>query len=222
MASEALGEVVRRLRVDRGLTVRDMAEKLGMHFATFAAKERGDGKPFNFAERKAIAKALGMTMEAFESAWRGGSVKVTKGPGIPVINRAPAGEAVDYEEYGTDSGQGYEYLDPLGVPDDDLAFAVVVVGDSMEPNLRAGDYAIFSPMNVPRPRRQLTAGAVVFVRFSDDGTRRGCTIARWFPTDERRGRLVKDNPKYAPIDVELTPESISRIAVCIQRRTGSV
>lgn len=222
MESEPLGQVVRRLREDKGLSLREMGARTGMNFVTFGKKEVGHGKPFNYAERKAIAKALGMSMEAFEASWRGGSVKITKGPGIPVINRAPAGEAVDYEEYGTDSGQGYEYLDPLGVPDDDLAFAVVVVGDSMEPNLRSGDYAIFSPLNVPRPRRQLTPGCVVFVRFAEEGPRRGCTIARWYPTDERRGRLVKDNPKYAPIDIELTVETVARIAVCIQRRTERV
>jgi phage repressor protein C with HTH and peptisase S24 domain len=222
MDSETLGQVVRRLRIDKGISLREMGDRVGIHFASFGAKERGEGKGFTYDQRRSIARALGMSMESFEAAWRGTTIKQARGPGIPVINRAPAGDVVDYEEYGTDSGQGYEYLDTLGVPDDDLAFAVVVVGDSMEPNLRAGDYAIFSPLNVPRPRRTLENGKVVFVRFSDDGARRGCTIARWFFTGERTGRLVKDNPKYAPIDVELTPESVARIAILIQRRTESV
>jgi hypothetical protein len=45
------------------------------------------------------------------------------GLGIPIINLAPAGRIVDYEEYGVDSGQGWEYVEQ-GDIEDPLAFGV--------------------------------------------------------------------------------------------------
>lgn len=136
-------------------------------------------------------------------------------PGIHVINRAPAGQIMDYEEYGIDSGQGYEYLD-LGDINDNLAFAVVVVGKSMEPTLRDGDYLVLSPLDPYKPHNdRLGDGAIVFVRFTYEHSG-GCTLARFFDEGDGKIRLQKDNPAYAAINCDR--EDIQSLAIAVERR----
>ena len=111
-------------------------------------------------------------------------------------NRAPAGQIVDYEEYGVDSGQGYEYVD-FGSVTDPLAFCVIIVGHSMQPTLNDGDQLVLSPVDPYKADERLVDGRIVFVRFTreHDG---GCTVARFFDDGDGRVRLHKDNPTFAP------------------------
>jgi transcriptional regulator with XRE-family HTH domain len=214
-----LGRAILELREERGMTQGELAALVGMaDHSAIAKRERGEVrvKP---VEWKKFAAAFGMSVDEFNERWRGTKIDQVRGAhGIPIINAAPAGQTVNYEEYGTDSGQGYEYID-WGSVTDDLAFAVRVVGDSMEPTMREGDTVVFSPMNRPRPPRELADGAVVLVRFSDATDRPGCTLARFFwEPDRRHFRLVKDNRKYPMARWELVPDVIARISVAIELR----
>ena len=214
----SLGEWIRELREDRGWTQAQLAEKLGLSTPTVSQKERGEisVKP---PLRRKIAKAFGMTLEKFDEGWRTPNAvpRTVGGPGIPVINRASAGVIVDYEEYGVDSGQGFEYID-RGDITDQLAFALIIKGDSMEPTLRDGDYVIFTPLNVPKPLVEHKPGMIVYVRFTPESGHHGGTVARWHPTsDEGAMLLTKDNPKYQAIACRR--EEIEQCAVAIQRRS---
>lgn len=205
------------MREEQGLTVRALAGLVGINFTGVAARERGEirVKP---PERKRFAQAFGMTIEEFDARWRASKVERTiGGEGIPVINRAPAGMIVDYEEYGVDSGQGTEYIE-RGSIDDPLAFAVVVVGESMETALFDGDYVIFSPVaRVPKPRAELKPGAVCFVRIGQDAKRSGCSIARFKGTDGKSLEFTKDNKQHKGFCVDR--EHVEQLAVAVERRT---
>lgn len=215
----AIGKLVELLREERGWTQIQLADKLGIAPTSVGRKERGE-IPIKPPERNRIAKVFGMTIEEFDERWRASRVDRTQGGrGIPVINRAPAGQVLDYEEYGIDSGQGFEYID-WGDVTDDLAFAVIVVGESMEPRIHEGDYLVFTPMTIPKPRAKLEHGDVVFIRFTQESDHEGCTLARWFIEEGGKIRLHKDNPKYPPLFC--TREDIRQLNVCIQRRTAKV
>lgn len=210
-----VGATVRRLRLERGWTLKQLAERLGTVDSTALGRKEVGKISIKPPEQRQIAQAFGLTYEDF-LARVNANVRTSGAPGIPVINRAPAGQIVDYEEYGVDSGQGFEYLDWGGVHDE-LAFAVVVVGDSMEPGIREGDYLVLSSLNVPEPKVRFEDGKIVFVRFAEESRHRGCTLARAYKVPDGGGwRLQKDNPKYPPVfcaDVE-----IGQFAVAIEHR----
>ncbi len=214
----SLPEWVRELREDKGWTQAQLAEKLGVTTSTLSKKERGEFaiKP---PLRRKIAEVFGLTLEQFDAGWR--AAKITRtvgGPGIPVINRASAGVVVDYEEWGIDSGQGFEYID-RGDIKDELAVALIIQGDSMEPTLREGDYVVFVPMGVPKPSVEPKPGMIVFVRFTPESGRQGGTVARWHPMgDGSMMTLTKDNPKYPPMSA--INHEVEQMLVAIQRRSA--
>jgi transcriptional regulator with XRE-family HTH domain len=220
----AIGDAIKRLREERGWNQRDLAERMTaagfkLDYSNLAKRERGEIKRILPPERRVYAQVFGMKLEEFEATWRASKIEQTNGggAGIPVINRAPAGTIVDYEEYGIDSGQGHEYIERGGI-DDPLAFAVIVVGASMEPALFEGDYVIFSPVaRVPKPRAELKPGAVCFVRTSPEVKGCGCCIARFKGTDGKALDFTKDNKKHKGFSV--SREHIEQLAVAVERRT---
>ncbi len=210
----AIGQTIRRLREERGWTQAQLGERVGIDGTNIARREAGQTR-VKANERFLFAKAFDMAVVDFDEQWRNWTVERTRGGrGIPIINRAPAGEVIDYEEYGVDSGQGYEYVD-RGDVDDELAFGVVVVGNSMEPRLREGDYLILSYCDPYRVDDKLQPGKIVFVRFAEDW-QSGCTLARFFLEADGRVRLQKDNAAYAPIICDRN--AIQSMAVAIERR----
>lgn len=209
---------IQEIREERGMTQRELADLTGIDQSLLSRRFSGQVR-IKLNELPIFAKALGVTVDEIRKRAAPTNIERSRGPGIPVINRAPAGEIIDYEEFGVDSGQGYEYLDWDSVKDE-LAFAVVVIGDSMEPVLYDGDRAVFSPVLPNRRQPKLDDGAIVFVRFGPMAPKTGCTIARFFREPDGRARLSKDNPRYPPIYVPMDQESVvDRIAVCIERRT---
>lgn len=216
--SNAIGDLIRKLRAEHDLTLKELAERVDLSYSSVSHKELGRtpvrGKP----ERERFARAFGMALDEFDAMWKGTRIEAIRGgDGIPIINSVPAGGVVDYEEYRVDSGQGYEHIDAIGF-DGQLAYAVRVVGDSMEPTIIEGDYLIFSPASVPNRSARLEDGAVVFVRFRSDSDQPGCTLARWFDDGPEHVELRKDNPRRRPIRVRRN--DIVEIGICVQRRTS--
>jgi len=159
----AIGKAVTKLRMERGWTLRELAEKMGSTNPTMSRKESGQIsiKP---PERRKFAQVFGLTLDQFDAEWRASTIPQSKvSVGIPVINRAPAGGVVDMEECGTDSGQGFEYLDRDADTQADLLFGVIITGHSMEPALFNGDYAIFHPLD-RYPRVYVLRNANQFLR----------------------------------------------------------
>lgn len=210
---------IRKLLEDQGLRISDLIERTGLPRPTVSRHVNGRTVP-SYADRRRYAAAFGLAMEAFEQGWRGQRIDVSRPEGsgvIPVINRAPAGLAVNYEETGIDSGVGLEYIDRGDLADGNL-FAVIVVGRSMQPTLLEGDYAVFQPVDRYRAGRLPKDGEVVFVRFGPDAGREGCLIARWFATegDAGRVRLQKDNPRFSAIECGLS--DLDQLATLVEFR----
>jgi transcriptional regulator with XRE-family HTH domain len=215
----AVGRTIFELRDRRGWTQEELGKKVGIDRTGIVRRESG-ATTVSLAEQKKFAKAFGLTIDEFEKKWRSTQVHERPAPlGIPVINKAPAGQVVDYDHSQCAAGEYHdalEYLDRDDL-DDSLAFAVEVVGDSMAPWLSSGDRVIFSPVTVPNPRVQLKGGDTVFVRFAPESKVQGCQIARFHPQDDGTVLFAKDNPKYPPVQVPR--ENISQLAVFVELRT---
>lgn len=108
---------------------------------------------------------------------------------VPIINRVSAGYPVDFDDLDYPTGIAEDYV---RCPDlhDPHAFAVRVVGDSMEPRYRQGDVVIFSPA------RQVENGDDCFVRLCEPHE---TTFKRIFFDDENTIRLQPNNPIYSPL-----------------------
>ena len=94
----------------------------------------------------------------------GGNIEQTRGMlmrQVPLINNVAAGTPTEFTDLGYPARVADEYVAAPMVDDPD-AFAARVVGDSMEPNYRAGDIVIFSPARI------VQSGMDCFVRLEPD------------------------------------------------------
>jgi len=140
------------------------------------------------ADGKQISRMLSESNLNIEQA----SPKPGPGQLIPVINKVSAGYPVDFDDFEYPAGFADDYV-RCPDTDDPHAFAVRVVGDSMEPNFSEGDIVIFSP------GAEVRNGDDCFVRFTSPHE---TTFKRVFFESENRIRLQPRNEKYPPMIVE--------------------
>jgi phage repressor protein C with HTH and peptisase S24 domain/DNA-binding XRE family transcriptional regulator len=107
---------------------------------------------------------------------------------IPIINKVAAGYPAEFDDLGYPVGIADDYI---LAPDlhDPNAFAVRVIGDSMEPKYKEGDIVIFSPA------ADVQSGDDCFVRFEAPHE---TTFKRVFYDEDGRIRLQPRNEKYPP------------------------
>lgn len=117
---------------------------------------------------------------------------VSAGRPIPIINKVAAGYPEDFNDLDYPVGIADDYV---RCPDlhDANAFAVRVVGDSMEPRFRQGDIVVFSPAV------EVRSGDDCFIRFA---TPHETTFKRVFFEPENQVRLQPRNEKYSPLIVD--------------------
>jgi repressor LexA len=111
---------------------------------------------------------------------------------IPVINKVAAGYPADFNDLDYPAGVADDYV---RCPDlhDTNAFAVRVVGDSMEPKFNEGDIVVFSPA------AEVHSGDDCFVRFAMPHE---TTFKRVFFEPDDKVRLQPRNEKYPPMIVD--------------------
>jgi len=120
------------------------------------------------------------------------SSSLSAGRLVPVINKVSAGYPSDFNDLDYPVGMADDYV---RCPDlhDPNAFAVRVVGDSMEPKFCEGDIVVFSPA------AEVHSGDDCFVRFSMPHE---TTFKRAFFESGSRIRLQPRNEKYSPTVVD--------------------
>jgi len=111
---------------------------------------------------------------------------------VPVINKVSAGYPSDFNDLDYPVGIADDYI---RCPDmhDPNAFAVRVVGDSMEPKFHEGDIVIFSPA------AEVHNGDDCFVRFAMPHE---TTFKRVFFESDNQIRLQPRNEKYSPTIID--------------------
>jgi repressor LexA len=120
------------------------------------------------------------------------SEPVSPGRLVPVINKVAAGYPSDFDDLDYPVGIADDYVRCPDVHDPN-AFAVRVVGDSMEPKYIEGDIVVFSPAV------EVHNGDDCFVRFSEPHE---TTFKRVYFEKDDHVRLQPRNEKYAPMIVE--------------------
>jgi len=117
---------------------------------------------------------------------------------IPIINKVSAGYPQDFTDLQYPVGIADEYISVPEEMADPNAFAVRVVGDSMEPKYHEGDVVVFMP-SAP-----VESGDDCFVRFAVTGgpVDGESTFKRVFFDDDGRIRLQPLNERCAPTFVE--------------------
>ncbi len=111
---------------------------------------------------------------------------------VPVINKVAAGYPSDFNDLDYPVGIADDYV---RCPDlhDPNAFAVRVVGDSMEPKFREGDIVVFSPA------AEVRNGDDCFIRFAMPHE---TTFKRAFFEPDNQVRLQPRNENYSPMIVD--------------------
>ena len=111
---------------------------------------------------------------------------------VPIINKVAAGYPSDFNDLDYPVGVADDYV---RCPDlhDPNAFAVRVVGDSMEPKFNEGDIVIFSPA------AEVHNGDDCFIRFA---VPHETVFKRVFFEPDNKVRLQPRNEKYSPIIVD--------------------
>jgi len=112
---------------------------------------------------------------------------------VPIINRVAAGYPAEFTDLDYPVGVADEYIGrPPGL-DDPSAFAVRVVGDSMEPRYHEGDIVLVSP-GAP-----IRSGDDCYVRFTPEcPDAQGATFKRAYFDNETEVRLQPRNERYPP------------------------
>ncbi len=121
-----------------------------------------------------------LDMEPYRPALQAGRL-------VPVINRVAAGYPMDFDDLDYPVGVADDYVRAPDIHDPN-AFAVRVVGDSMEPDFHEGDIIIFSPA------AEVRSGDNCFIRFADPHE---TTFKRVFFESDNKLRLHPLNERYA-------------------------
>lgn len=111
---------------------------------------------------------------------------------VPIINKVPAGYPADFDDMGYPVGFADDYVRCPDIHDPN-AFAVRVVGDSMEPKFLESDIIIFSPA------ADVQNGDDCFVRLKMPHE---TTFKRIFFEKNNQVRLQPRNEIHAPVSVD--------------------
>ena len=146
----------------------------------------------NLMDNKADPNQLGEILSQNELDIEQGKSTLAAGRLVPVINKVSAGYPSDFNDLDYPVGIADDYV---RCPDlhDPNAFAVRVVGDSMEPRFCEGDIVIFSPAT------EVHNGDDCFVRFAMPHE---TTFKRVFFEQENKIRLQPRNDKYPPAIID--------------------
>ncbi|MBO4714577.1 MAG: helix-turn-helix domain-containing protein [Verrucomicrobia bacterium] len=149
---------LKKLRKAYGWTLRELSERSGIAISTLGNFENGcTGISVPALLKLAHLFQISLDQLLFGSGEDGLDLNVRKPSLVPVISWARAGSARDYSDL---SSQLDEVL-PSECPDEN-AFALILDGDSMEPEFHAGDRVVFSPNTEPRN------GDYVVARFREN------------------------------------------------------
>lgn len=184
-----LGEKMKALRMQQGLTLEDVGERVGVGKSTVRKWESGQIANMRRDKIVMVAKALGTT-PSYLMGWEEGSASASHSANtknqprvqrVPLLGKVAAGE-------------------PIYAPEDFDAYvnspvkcdvALEVQGDSMVPNYLDGD------MIYIRCRPDVENGQVAVVFLDDEA------VIKHVYHEPDGLLLLSDNPAYAPIHASL-------------------
>lgn len=160
---ETQGQRIRRLRRERGLTQKQLAEAVGVSRASVTQWESGEIGELKSGSLLRTAEVLGTTPGYLETGREEPTLEagppVSEFRAAPIVGTAQLGVHGYWVEMEYPVGHGDGFVD---VPTRDVnAYAVRVKGDSMAPAIRSGWIVVVEP------NRQLVPGEYVLVKTKD-------------------------------------------------------
>jgi phage repressor protein C with HTH and peptisase S24 domain len=146
----------------------------------------------NLTHKKADSAKLAKLLAKTKLDTKKESLPISPGRLVPVINKVAAGYPSDFNDLDYPVGIADDYV---RCPDihDPSAFAVRVVGDSMETKFCEGDIVVFSPS------AEVHNGDDCFIRFAEPHE---TSFKRVFFEPNNQVRLQPRNEKYSPIIID--------------------
>lgn len=149
-AMPKFGEFVKKRREEHGWTQQQLAARMDGSVPNVQRIERMAAPTMQGRTYAALAKALNLTTDELDRAWRGTAPTQRKahehhpqlGRPIPIINRVFASRFSEKTNLEYAPADGYTYAPQVTDPE---AFAYVVEGRCMEPEYLQGDVVICSP-----------------------------------------------------------------------------
>lgn len=179
---EVLRQRIKRMRTRKDLTLKEVANYLGIKEATAQRYESGEIKNIPYDNIVLMAKLFDCSPQ-YLMGWETQNSSSKKGVKIPVLGKVPAGvpieaveDIIDYEEITVEMAKDGEF------------FGLQIKGDSMEPRICEGD--------------------VVIVRKQDDAETGDLVVAMINGNEATCKRLMKykdgirlmpNNPAYEPM-----------------------
>lgn len=185
-----IGERIKERRKQLGLTVDELAERLGKNRATIYRYESNDIEKLPTTVLEPLAKALDVT-PAYLMGWLKPSQAKSLTPNelrantkpVPLVGRVAAGLSCHAE----DNIEGYILTDCELLHEGYDYFWLTVKGDSMEPELHDGDRVLV------REQETLETECYAVVRIDgEDG------VVKRVKIDRDRITLTSVNPYYPP------------------------
>jgi len=146
----------------------------------------------NLIHRKTDVSQLDTLLLKYDLGIKPVKASLAAGKLVPIINKVAAGYPADFNDLDYPAGVADDYVRCPDVHDPN-AFAVRVVGDSMEPRFCEGDIVIFSPV------AEVHNGDDCFIRFAEPHE---TTFKRVFFEPDNKVRLQPRNEKYSPTIVD--------------------
>jgi len=197
-SDELLAKLEKALRFEPGLLLHIAhMEKVppdvrGRYESAEAENQKWRRLVSNLIEAKNDSKRLSRLLGKKKLAGAMRATALSAGRLVPVINKVAAGYPTDFDDLDYPVGVADDYVRCPDVHDPN-AFAVRVVGDSMEPKFREGDIVVFAPA------AEVRNGDDCFVRFTSPHE---TTFKRVFFEPDNRVRLQPRNDSYAPVIVD--------------------
>lgn len=184
------GDILKRLRVERGLSQDELAALLGTTKQVISRYETKKRVP-RLSVVAAFAEKLGLPLSALsgeEPLLPAGALPVGGRRRVPILGSAACGEPI-YKP-----GDGTEYV---SVEDDLLCdFALIAQGDSM-----TGDRIYSSDVVFIRSQDHVQDGEIAAVALDNEVTLKHVRRLRGADGSVVFTQLLPSNPAYSPIDI---------------------
>lgn len=201
---EVLRQRIKRMRTHKDLTLKEVANYLGIKEATAQRYESGEIKNIPYDNIVLMAKLFDCSPQ-YLMGWETQNSSSKKGVKIPVLGKVPAGvpveaveDIIDYEEITVEMAKEGEF------------FGLQIKGNSMEPRICEGD--------------------VVIVRKQDDAETGDLVVAMINGNEATCKRLMKykdgirlmpNNPAYEPMyysNKEIEEKPVKIIGKVVENR----
>ncbi|MEQ6355950.1 XRE family transcriptional regulator [Lysinibacillus sp. M3] len=183
-----IGDRIKKARLQRGMTLIEVAEKLGKTEATIQRYESGNIKNLKNDTIEELANVFNVSpahLMGWDTISKPNNI-IALSPAtvkIPVLGKIACGDPITAEENLT----GYRYESPDSLPSGKLIY-LQAKGDSMEPTIPNGSYVLI------RQQPEVENGEIAAVLVNGDTE---ATLKRV----KRQGDtviLMPDNPKHEP------------------------